>query len=229
MSPTHRERCDSSPLTQASTREPPELPGGTLSEFSDLGPRAKIAQSYRGNQIMLPQTSLRSGLFSSLRYLTSGCSVLLAIVSIVIGIEVSVATASSGAAPSTEIINRIQKGDRLPVVPALHQNPVNRPPEVNLPRIPAPDQDLADGCESLASPRSFSVGANRGALPVLGERTSCSLCGAVIDWLARRRGCVQPIQPAVDGFERYQSGAFHFAACCYTHAAICSGGHKQKQ
>src|SRR5215467_12055242 len=51
MSPTHRERCDSSPLTQASTCEPLELPGGTLSEFSDLGPRAKIAQSYRGNHV----------------------------------------------------------------------------------------------------------------------------------------------------------------------------------
>src|SRR6516165_618678 len=102
---------------------------------------------------MLPQTSLRS-VFSStggaLRYLISGCSVFLAIVSIVIGIEVSVATASSGAAPSTEIINRTQKGDRLPVAPALRQNPINRPPEVNLPRM------QADGCESLASPLAHS-------------------------------------------------------------------------
>ena len=104
---------------------------------------------------MLPQTSLRS-VFSStggaLRYLISGCSVFLAIVSIVIGIEVSVATASSGAAPSTEIINRAQKSDRLPVVPALHRIPVNRPLEVNLPRIPG----LTDGCESLASPLAHS-------------------------------------------------------------------------
>jgi hypothetical protein len=109
---------------------------------------------------MLPLTSLRSDLFSStgraLQYLISGCSVLLAIVSIVVGIEVSVATASSGAAPSTKIINRAQKGDRLPVVPALHQNPVSRPPEVNLARIPAPDQNLADCCESLASPLAHS-------------------------------------------------------------------------
>jgi len=84
--------------------------------------------------------------------------VLLAIVSIVIGIEVSVATASSGAAPSTEIINRTQKGDRLLLVPALHRNPVNRPPEVSLPRmhILAPDQDLADGCESSVSPLARS-------------------------------------------------------------------------
>ena len=111
---------------------------------------------------MLPQTSLRSDLFSStgraLRSFISGCSVLLAIVSVVIGIEVSVAKAFSGAAPSTEIINRTQKGDRLPVAPALRQNPINRPPEVNLPRmrILAPDQDLADGCESLASPLAHS-------------------------------------------------------------------------
>jgi hypothetical protein len=46
----------------------------------------------------------------------------------------------------------------LPVVPALRQNPINRPPEVNLPRmrILAPHQDLADGCESLASPLAHS-------------------------------------------------------------------------
>jgi len=111
---------------------------------------------------MSPQTSLRSDLLSStgraLRYLVSGCSVLLAIVSIVIGIEVSVATASSGAAPSTEIINRTQKGDRLLLVPELHRNPVDRPPEVNLPRMHrlAPDQDLADGCESSVSPLARS-------------------------------------------------------------------------
>jgi hypothetical protein len=109
---------------------------------------------------MWPQTSLRSDLFSStgraLRYLVSGCSVLLAIVSIVIGIEVSVATASSGAAPSVEIVNRALKGNRLPLVPALHRNPVNQPPRVNLRLMPAPDGGLADGCESLVSPLARS-------------------------------------------------------------------------
>jgi hypothetical protein len=106
------------------------------------------------------QTSLRSGLFSStgrgLQYLVGGCSVLLATVSIVIGIEVSVATASSATAPSVEIINRAQKGNRLPLVPALHQNPVSRPAEVSLPRISAPDPGLADGCEPVASPLAHS-------------------------------------------------------------------------
>jgi hypothetical protein len=109
---------------------------------------------------MLSQTPLRSGLFSStgrgLQYLVGGCSVLLATVSIVIGIEVSIAAAFSGAAPSVELVNRAQKGDRLPLVPALHQNPVSRLLEVNVPRVPAPDRGLADGCESLASPLARS-------------------------------------------------------------------------
>jgi hypothetical protein len=108
---------------------------------------------------MLPQPSYRRGLFSStsrgLKHLISGCTVLLAIASIVIGIEVSVA-ASSGAALSIETINRAQKGDRLRLVAALHQNPVSRLLEVNLPRIPAPDRGLADGCEPVASPLTHS-------------------------------------------------------------------------
>jgi hypothetical protein len=109
---------------------------------------------------MLPQTPLRSGLSSStgrgMLYLVGGCSVLLATVSIVIGIEVSVATASSGAAPSVEIVNRALKGNRLPLVPALDQNPVSGPLEVNVPRVAAPDGGLADGCESLVSPLARS-------------------------------------------------------------------------
>jgi hypothetical protein len=107
---------------------------------------------------MLPQTSLRNDLFAStgraLRYSISGCSVLLAIASIVLGIEVSIATASSGAAPSAEIVNRAQKGNRLPLVPALRQNAISRPPEANLPRTPAPG--LADGCEPVVSPLTHS-------------------------------------------------------------------------
>jgi len=106
------------------------------------------------------QLSLRSSSISptsrALRYSMSGCSVLLAMASIVMGIEVSVATASSGAAPSVEIVNRAQKGNRLPLVPGLHQNPVSRQLEVNLPRVPAPERDLADGCESLVSPLARS-------------------------------------------------------------------------
>jgi hypothetical protein len=109
---------------------------------------------------MFRQASIRIELISSigrgLQYLIGGCSVLLAIVSIVIGIEVSVATASSGTGPSVEIMNRARKGDRLPLVPAFHRNAVKGPLEVNVLRIPAPDQGLAEGCESLASPLAHS-------------------------------------------------------------------------
>jgi hypothetical protein len=139
---------------------------------------------------MLPQTPRRSGLFSStgrgLQYLVGGCSVLLATVSIVIGVEVSVATASSATAPSVEIINRAQKGDRLPLVPALHQNPVSRPAEASLPRILAPDQALADGCSLIRHwGKSQAAACPR-------RRDFISVGGAMIGWLARRRGRVRP-------------------------------------
>ena len=148
-SPTHR---------PANLRNFPE---GHYRNFRIWALPLKLLNQIGGTRIMLPQTSLRSGLFSStgrgLRFLIGGCSVLLATLSVVIGIEVSVATASPGAVSSMEIVDRARKGNRLPLVPALHQNPVNRPPEeVNLPRIPAPDRGLADGCESLASPLTHS-------------------------------------------------------------------------
>jgi len=151
-------------IPRASTCEPPEFPGGTLSEFSGLGIPVKTTQSYGGNQVMFRQASIRIEQISSigrgLQYLIGCCSVPLAIVSVVIGIEVSVATASSGTAPSVEIMDRARKGDRLPLVPALHRNDVNRPPEIKVLRISAHDQDLAEGCESLASPLARSPAAD---------------------------------------------------------------------
>jgi hypothetical protein len=106
---------------------------------------------------MLWQTSLRT-IFTSigrgLQYLIGGSGVLVVIVSILIGIEVSVATASLGAL-SVEMVDRARKGDRLPLLPASHRNAGNRP-ILNVPRIPAPDAGLPDGCESLASPLARS-------------------------------------------------------------------------
>jgi hypothetical protein len=107
---------------------------------------------------MLWQMSLRT-IFTSigrgLQYLTGGSGVLVAIVSILIGIELSVATAWSGA-PSVEIVDRGRKGDRLPLLPASHRNAGNRHLELNVPRIPALDAGFPDGCESLASPLARS-------------------------------------------------------------------------
>jgi hypothetical protein len=107
---------------------------------------------------MLPQTPLRTGLSTGrvAQYFIGGCSVLLAIVSNVIGIEVSVVTAWSGAAPSVEIVNRARKGERLPLVPAFHRNAVNLQLEVKVPRTPAVGEGLPDGCESLASSLAYS-------------------------------------------------------------------------
>jgi hypothetical protein len=108
---------------------------------------------------MLRQTSLRTisstSIGRGLQYLIGGSSVLIAIVSILIDIEVSAATASSGA-PSVEIVDRARKGARLPLVPAFDRNAGNRPLELNVPRMTAPDQGLVDGCESLASPLAHS-------------------------------------------------------------------------
>lgn len=104
--------------------KPPECPGGTTPEFSRLALPRKIAPSH----------------------------VLVATVSIVTAIEVSLAPAWSGAVPIGETINRASKGDRLPPVPTLHPDAVNRSLEVNRrPRTRAP-QSLTEGCEALVSP-----------------------------------------------------------------------------
>jgi hypothetical protein len=83
-----------------------------------------------------------------------GCSTILALVSIIVVIEILVATTWSGVPPPLEIVNRTGKGDRLPPVQAL--NAVDQLLEINVSRKPAPNQQLADGCESLASSLAHS-------------------------------------------------------------------------
>jgi hypothetical protein len=80
------------------------------------------------------------------RYFLGICSVALAMVSIVVGFESSIATARSGLDSSMEIVNRTRKGDRLPLIQ----------PQINMPRTIASDSKLADGCESLVSPLTHS-------------------------------------------------------------------------
>ena len=58
-----------------------------------------------------------------------------------------------------EMVNRNGKGDRLPLIPAFHPNERSLPVEINVTRTPDPDQQLLDGCESLASPLSHSLSA----------------------------------------------------------------------
>ncbi len=88
---------------------------------------------------MLPRMSgLRSPISPGFRYLFGGLSVLVATVSIVTTIEVTLASTWSGAVPAAPAINRASKGDRLPTAAAFHH-------------------DLPDGCEALASPLARSA------------------------------------------------------------------------
>jgi hypothetical protein len=71
--------------------------------------------------------------------LTSICSgLILAVLTTVIGFD-GIATARPEVGSSVEIVNRTRKADRLPMV------------QINVPRAPAYDARLPDGCESLAS------------------------------------------------------------------------------
>ena len=59
-----------------------------------------------------------------------------------------------------EMANRNGKSDRLPLVPALHPLPVKQPVKIEALRTSPRDQELAEGCESLASSLSRSSLAN---------------------------------------------------------------------
>jgi hypothetical protein len=75
---------------------------------------------------------------------------------IFMGIEISVVTAWSKAAPAVEIVNRSGKGDRFTLASQFHRNAVNQPLDIKFSGTPAPDQKLIDGCEPLASPLTHS-------------------------------------------------------------------------
>jgi hypothetical protein len=100
---------------------------------------------------MLAQYPIRSGSLGSIRrsgYVLAGsmAAILITILSIMIGLEVSAATLRSTLSEqsSGQIVNRIRKGDRQLAVHEVRQ--------IKFERTPAPDLKLADGCESLVSP-----------------------------------------------------------------------------
>jgi hypothetical protein len=95
----------------------------------------------------------------SLRYLLIACTLLVAIVSMLIGINVSAATVWSGVAPSQQTINSARKGDRLPLVVSSDPSPADRHIEVKVPRG-AVQHSLPDGCEALASHLARSTAAH---------------------------------------------------------------------
>jgi hypothetical protein len=87
-------------------------------------------------------------------YLGRGVIVALAVVSI-ITTELSVSTtwsAASSVGSSAEVVNRAQKGDRLPLVPMLPAKPTEQ--------IGFNDQALPVGCEAVSSPLAHSRSAH---------------------------------------------------------------------
>jgi hypothetical protein len=71
-------------------------------------------------------------------------------------LDVRVATAPFGAQLSTEIVDRTLKGARLLSAPTTHPNAVKHSRGTTLPRVPASDLELLDGCEALVSLLAFS-------------------------------------------------------------------------
>jgi hypothetical protein len=92
-----------------------------------------------------------------LRYWLIACSLVLAIISILISIRASAGTIWAAAAPAGETINRAVKGDRLSQAITPYSTPASEAMEGNVPRISV---DLPDGCEALASPLARSAVGN---------------------------------------------------------------------
>jgi hypothetical protein len=77
------------------------------------------------------------------------CTLLVAVVSMLIGIKASAASLWSGAAFSQQNINSARKDDRLPLQLASEAGPARRI-EANAPRLSV-ERGLPDGCEAVAS------------------------------------------------------------------------------
>jgi hypothetical protein len=97
--------------------------------------------------------SIPGALFKSINrafpYLGRGCIVIFSVVSIITtGLSASTTwSAASSVVPSTDIVDRTQKGDRLP----LHRNTVTLPLK-RIEQTGFSNQGLPVGCEAVGSP-----------------------------------------------------------------------------
>ena len=85
-------------------------------------------------------------------YILGALILILAFISILVDIELSVTTASSGSPAAVEKVNRAGKANRLLMFPAFGQNIFNPPVGIWI-----PDQELLDGCEAVVSPLAGST------------------------------------------------------------------------
>ena len=108
--------------------------------------------------------SAHTSIQSDFRWSTCGCAQLfvgsisaaLVIASIVVGLEVSVATARSGVEfsedASRQIVNRTHKGDFQMIASTMRQDAASRSNEIGASQAQTLDLKLAIGCELLISP-----------------------------------------------------------------------------
>jgi hypothetical protein len=85
------------------------------------------------------------------QYLIGSCAAVFAISSFLVGLEVSATTAAPSLGQNTPAVNRVLKGDRMPLIAPKSLNAVNGPTETKAPPAPAPKPRLLDGCEPVIS------------------------------------------------------------------------------
>src|SRR5262249_19141217 len=125
-----------------------------------LYPLASLIPLGDGDYIMSPRISgLVSSRDRSLGYLLIACSLVVAIILILISINASASTVWADVAASKQTINLARKGDRLPLVLASDPNPPDWSMEVNGPQRSV-YHSLPDGCEALASSLTRSAVAH---------------------------------------------------------------------
>ncbi|HEY7663709.1 MAG TPA: hypothetical protein VH934_11355 [Xanthobacteraceae bacterium] len=73
------------------------------------------------------------------------------IASFLVALEVSATTAAPSITQDTVSINRVLKGDRMPLVTPVSGKPLNRPLETKAPPTPSPKPRLLEGCEPVIS------------------------------------------------------------------------------
>lgn len=86
------------------------------------------------------------------QYLLGSCAAVFAISSFLVGLEVSATTAAPSLGQNTPMVNRVLKGNRMPLVAPKSLNAVNGPTATKAPpAAPAPKPRLLDGCEPVIS------------------------------------------------------------------------------
>ena len=101
------------------------------------------------------QTGSRRSTCDSAKLILRGIGSVVITLAIIAGLEVSFASGRSGVEFSgdapRQVVNRMQKGNRLQQVAAFQLTVVKNPGGVTTPRLPTVDLKLPEGCDALVS------------------------------------------------------------------------------